>query len=179
MIWDVHDHIPPKKPQCSWLGLTKGKIEETVPSFFSDTEGFKGVFSTCCISGLAWLGLAATALFKGHGDVAITCYHRQIRSNKWVKHHGNPEMRLLKLPQVRILDIGRKLPHDTKGPSRLPLRHPGEEPCQATFCSWCPWCHIAWPGISVFTEGPGNPDLIIVISGMPPATLFSRFTGDH
>ena len=114
----------PKK--LSVVGLTKDKIEETVPSFFQTLKDLKE--SSQRLASAAWLGLAATALFKGHGDVAITCYHR-------VKHRGSSEMRLVKLPQVRILDIGRKLPHDTKGPSRLPLRHPGEEPCQATFCS--------------------------------------------
>ena len=51
-----------------------------MPSFFQTLKDLKE--SSQRVVSAAWLGLAATALFKGHGDVAITCYHRQIRSNK-------------------------------------------------------------------------------------------------
>ena len=71
--------IYPQK-NLSVVGLTKGKIEETVHPFFQTLKDLKE--SSQRVVSAAWLGLAATALFKGHGDVAITCYHRQIRSNK-------------------------------------------------------------------------------------------------
>ena len=57
----------------SVIGLTKGKIEETVPSFFQTLKDLKE--SSQRVVSAAWLGLAA--LFKGHGDVVFTCYHRQ------------------------------------------------------------------------------------------------------